>query len=598
MISSRVKVKFLIWFICGVFVIFSSTQCVQSSQGRNGNSSSKSDFSKGADCVRDFSQISDRYLSKSMNQVEIKKFWTCVKDRVQQFQSYAKGRETGQYSRSEIRVFLNYYFDIRPSEDAWSSILALKSVFLSRQWTKESLQRVTESELIQFIDLFNLFEEITIDLNPHLDVLLGYPKKSGLIASASRREGAILAMKKSLKSLGRWMDKNAHFPDIPQLKVLVQGVKVGGKSQIDLSAWVDVLDRGRNILVDESSRQEPRTQTWTSLFRMSGRLLEIYSYNDLLGTSSDLTRGEGLAQLTKVVQGAQKVFSDALLARGEQGLPSSEVHAFIESIYSADFLSKDRVDIATLKATWDLLVDKLLRSKESSQVGVLHTSHLTTFKVEFQDWLDTQVWVENGGEINKNLSCDDPLIRGGSEILQIATCSPWPLRKDSQARSILSKTLLGESWTREDLSSLNWKRGLIRQIIRVYSGTPNDIVSGLTLEELEVAYVDLAPLLRAIGLISGDDKNLYKKVFLYSNLLTPMADGNQKISQGEAIGYLEYLLSSMKVVDLFSPSLKHCGVESALGYRSRHPLWIVFILTVIGIAFVKESLSCTALCQI
>ena len=131
------------------------------------------------------------------------------------------------------------------------------------------------------------------------------------------------------------------------------------------------------------------------------------------------------------------------------------------------------------------------------------------------------------------------------------------------ALTLISSDLLDENWNQDDLSSLNWKRILVRQAVRVYSSDPNsDILSGLDSEEVGEVFEDLSPIVESL-LNTRYDSRVYKQIFLFSDLLTPMADGNLKMGVGEAVGYMDYQLSSFRLAGfLITNNLSHCTVPS------------------------------------
>ena len=552
--------KMFIRQACVLCVLFSSLQCSDFKANPEA-SSIKSSLSISSSCLKSFSVITNLYLSKNLGSDDLDEFWSCLEKRVRSFRKYMKGQDGDLYSRQQVESFLLRFFKFQGSKGLWDSIMLAKSVFSSAQWESEDLTRLKFTEIDRLSELFNLLKVITKELNPHLHVLLEYHKKEGQIASGSERGEAILALRKSLIQLGQWMDANSHPLDIYQLKKFVWDIKLNiDGHDVRLSSWVDMLVQGQGLLMGPLDDSPSSHQSWVSLLEMGSKLFEIYNYNDLFVTQQDLSQGEGFTQLRIASQRVQTLLSEALLERPEQAIPSSEVHDFIESMESAGLVAGSNADL--LKSTWDLVMDKILKAKVSPREGFFHISHLRIFQEEFNDWVNTQVWIESGGVIEYKLNCNDPMVREEMELVRLVECSPWPLRKTPLGFTLISSNLLDENWNQNDLSSLNWKRSLIRQLVRVYSSDPNsDILSGLNIEEAGEVFEDLSPIVESL-FNARYDSNVYKQIFLFSDLLTPMADGNLKMGLGEAIDYMDYLLSSFRLADFLIANLSHCIVPA------------------------------------
>lgn len=550
--------KMFIRQACVLCLLFSSVQCSDFKTNPEA-SNIKSSLSIPSSCIKRFSVITNLYLSQSLEPDDLDQFWFCFQKRVKSLRKYMRGRDGDSYSRQQLESFFLRFFKFQGGNGFWDSIMLVKSVFLSAQWESEDLTRLKRTEVDRLSELFKLLKVITKELNPHLHVLLEYHKKEGRIASSSERGEAILALRKSLIQLGQWMDENSHPLDMSQLRKFVESIEgnIGGRD-VDLSSWVDILDRGQTLLMGPLDDSSPGHQSWVSLLERGSKLFEIYNYNDFFVTRQNITKGEGFTQLRIASQRVQTLLSEALLERPEQAIPNSEVHDFIESMKSAGLVTGSNADL--LKSTWDLLMDKILKAKEFQGEGFFHISHLQTFQEEFNDWVNTQVWIESDGVIEDNLSCNGPMVKEEKELVRLAICSPWPLRKAPLGFTLISSDLLDENWNQDDLSSLNWKRSLVRQVVRVYSLDPNsNILSGLNFEEVGDAFEDLSPIIESL-LNARYESQIYKQIFSFSDLLTPMADGNLKMGLGEAVSYMDYLLSSFRLADFVIANSSHCTV--------------------------------------
>ena len=416
---------------CVLCLLCSSIQC-SDLKTNSGASNIKASPSISSSCLKSFSVITNLYLSQNLESDDLDQIWSCLQKKVKSFRKYLKGQDGDLYSRQQVESFSLRFFKFQGGNGFWDSIMLVKSIFVSTQWKSEDLTRLKFTEVDRLSKLFSMLKVMTKELNPrlnsHLHVLLEYHKKEGRIASGSERAKAILALRKSLIQLGQWMDENSHPLDIHQLRKFVKSIEVNiGGRDVEVSSLVDMLVQGQGLLMGPLDDSSSSHQSWVSLLEMASKLFEIYHYNDLFVTRQSLTRGEGFTQLRVASQRVQTLLSEALLERPEQAIPNSEVHNFIESMKSVGLVTSSNADL--LKSTWDLLMDKILKAKGSSREGFFHISHLQTFQEEFDDWVNTQVWIESDGVIEDKLSCNDSMAKEERELVRLAMCSPWPLRK-------------------------------------------------------------------------------------------------------------------------------------------------------------------------
>ena len=377
---------------------------------------------------------------------------------------------------------------------------------------------------------------------------------------------AFLALDRGVHKLGQWAQENKSYLEFSVVKDIVKILKQKGRLAKDLDPWVDLLEAGKNFLMGETnSRVE--AHEWVVFLKTSSGLLELYSRYENFVMGQDIVRGEGFEQFNEVVKGADQMLFEALLRRKDPIITNEEAYKLIGVMELAGFFPMGFITADLARSSWDLLVSKVLKPSDDDSILLvvkgLHTSHLEVLREEFQDWSRTQDLI-NQGKTNWSLNCEDLLSQesgGLSEVKRFVSCSPWPLRKDSRGHLVLSQSLLTSKWTDKDISSFNWKRAVVRQLVRVYSDTPEDIYSGLTEEQLSWAYMDLKPFLVVLGLVDEKDSDFYENLFMESNLFTPLADGNWRVSQAEGVAYFHYVLTGLERTHFAISKMSHCLVE-------------------------------------
>lgn len=493
-------------------------------------------------CLTNIKYKAQSYLKGQMDEKKLEEFWVCMDRVVQLFHTYVRdkenNREQGRYRLSIVRGFLSYYFNISVSEDLLRDLLKSKTPGRS----EESLNYILDEDIAQLREFIGELKVATTGFLPHLEVFT-FANPSPTVAEVNR---AFLTMHQVVGRLNHWLEKKK----IPLNFSLLKNVSKNFNKGTEFRRWLDVLEAGDRLLV--SSKRE------ASFLGISSRAFELYSRYRYFIKGRDLTHGEGFEQFNGVVQGGERILREALSRREGYMISNDEMYEFIEVLEATNFLPMGWVTGEFVKSVWNLFIHRILRHRDLPITGGLQISHLEVFRKEFEDWSMTQVLI-NTVDVQKNLKCDSSPSGGGlSEIRKLVGCAPWPLRKESGYLVLSQALLTSKKWTREDLSSLNWQRGLVRQLVRVYSDHPGDVGLGLTEDQLQRAYMDLKSLLVARGVVDPADDDFYQDIFLESNLFTLWGNGDSRMSQGEGVGYLQYVLDGVKRARLVRSRVDHC----------------------------------------
>ena len=542
-------------------------------------------------CLTSFDQNIKNYFNSNMSQEEIKEFWACMGRSIQLFEKYIRGKDKNRYTSSEIRGFLSYYFDLNTDDKWWEAFMKLKTTLIPAVDREAGLNYVTRKEITQFKELLVELEIITKDLYPHLDTLIR--QKTLPLPTTPQIEASFLAFHRAASRFGGWAQRNNIQLEFVTLKEILKNLKVEKNSGVNIESWVDFLAAGKNLFVggEESGID---AHEWALFFRVSSSLFELYRRYDIL-KDYDLSQGEGLAQLDVVMKKGDLFLSETVLRKKDHLIPHHEIYEFIDAIGVTKLLPP-QFSVDLVKLGWSILVNQVLKSTNSPMASSptgegLGFSHLEVLRREFQNWFQAQTAINNG-HINQDIKCDKLSTSQSNEIEKLLACSLWPLRKDSRGRLVLSQALLTSKWTREDISSLNWKRFLVRQLVRTYSDNPDDISSGLTEAMLGQAYIDLKPLLVAFNLVDKEDNSFYKGLFMEANLFTPSSDGNFKVSQGEGVAYLHYVLTGMKGAKFVIPLLDHCLMDPKIpGQFHSYCYWNTLKMQLSGVLQSMPELS-------
>ena len=529
-------------------------------------------------CFFHFNQTVEDYLVNRLSQSEITEFWNCIDSAIYLFGKYVRGKNEDRYEISEIMEFLSIYSDINWSPQTWDAVWEVtRSLFLSGGEGKGA-SYVTKKDLSQLrTKAIVLLEAISIDLSPHASTLatLVIPKSLSSYPSVQQRKSAFLALDQTSDLLGQWVQKNSGFLDLSILKNKLTSTKNLSDFETDLILWIDLFSTAKSMLIGGESRNIEKSE-WTSFFNLFSRVIEVYSYSQLASINKNFYhQPKELDQLDATIQKVYQSFSQALSRRKSNSIPNNEFYELFDKIKFLDLIPSSLSPTNdNFPLLWDTLTNKILKSFVKD---AFHVSHLELLKTEINDWLQTQALI-NDNAINQNLNCAS-LSGNENEITNIVACTSWPLRNNSQGLLYMSQDLLNSKWTVKDLSSLNWKRSLIRQLIKTYSNN-QDLGIGLNVNQLGDAYNDLQPLLIALGLVDKDNTSFHKEVFFLARMLalpfSKLASKSQNLNQREGVVFLHHLLSETRRTQLLVSQLDSCVAPDSTGTFLHSCYWDVF----------------------
>ena len=515
---------------------------------------------RSVSCLKQVDQDIKNYLSGEISHKRLNKFWSCIENITDFFVHYVRGKTHNQYDLTEIEYFLSYFNFNKLSYYAKTFFVILKSLVAPKE-QKEELY-LTKKEIVELKNLIHVLRDISHDLQPYVK-LLSSMSSHGARISSSDREEALRAAKRSFKKIRHWSNKNSSLIDISVLKNSLMGLTIGS-DQIEVRLWIDLLlKKGRVFSQDLNGNKDREKEgyiSWNTITKIGEDLSGIYVYRDAL-EGHNLTQVHGIELFNSFVQEIGHLVKKSLQNHPRQAWSISEVNFFIKEIAQLGLLNQLPFNIQVIQEAWRLLSNVILNPHGSLPADAFTLSHWKVFEQEFKNWHQVQLRIARG-QINQNLSCKD----SKDEIIKMINCSPWPLRRDKKGFIVLSPDLISKPWNQNDLSTLNWKRALMRQFIRVYGSSSE----GLTQNEITMLYNDFWPILSALGIepSSSDHNKSAKNSFILANIFTPSADRNNRVNLIEGISYLDYLFSAINLSNNLISRLELDSKDRSLMFKA------------------------------
>ncbi|MCB0364495.1 MAG: hypothetical protein H6624_03445 [Bdellovibrionaceae bacterium] len=158
-------------------------------------------------CLDNADQVVGDYMDGRLSTADINGFWDCTQRALDIFLRFTQGRQVGIYSSGELRNFLQNFFmgDLRINDVLLEELMEVKRVFLSG-----SREFVTRNELQLTQKIIEDFRQLTLDLNPHIQVVRGefYRRQRGytvdeLNTSLEAVSGVLIGFGKIIEARGQ-----------------------------------------------------------------------------------------------------------------------------------------------------------------------------------------------------------------------------------------------------------------------------------------------------------------------------------------------------------------------------------------------------------
>lgn len=121
-------------------------------------------------CISEAMPTVKRFLQAQASQPEIGTAWDCIIGAMGMFRKYVRGRGNDLYEVQELATFFedNYLdSDLKISADLQKEFMKFKQLFVGG-----SISHLTLKELDKTIDVFSSFKELSIKINPYMDVVM------------------------------------------------------------------------------------------------------------------------------------------------------------------------------------------------------------------------------------------------------------------------------------------------------------------------------------------------------------------------------------------------------------------------------------------
>ncbi|WP_415061985.1 hypothetical protein [Bdellovibrio sp.] len=500
---------------------------------------------------------------------DVRSGFDCMTDALRYFNKRTFGSMEGAYTVEEMRKFFGKYFlkENNVTPEFAAELMKIKKALLGG-----STAYITKEEIVRLIDLLQVVRDETVQLAPHVKVLLNQTKQE-----KTEWESISAATEQLRRSLQRLLEKTQiaksdySFEDAKKALSGFAGFIKGEQPFAPYERygeWVPVVEAVKNILMGKRAQFAGLYQ-WSESLDTLINLYELalkyhYSLSDL--KVEDQVK---LRQVSQFIGQGLKLLSESHQMKTTGRIPVEDIDYLIEQVLPK-FTTHLRVK--SLKKTYRAVLIKILdpdRKNDSRGLQGLEKKHLATLQREFNIWRLQQSFIDHVAPMNasqkdliegyrrfnktyvieKGLS-EDPFEQKAlenawldlGELLQ----RPLPVSFNAEGRLIVDPQVPLQRQTWMSLTKANLMRALSRLLLLGYGDNTQGRLSeaGMTQKGLISWYDDFQEIGLDLGAFDPRSANSGARSFLEANFFTFSGNGNDLMDHKETFEFVSTLFAA------------------------------------------------------
>ncbi len=541
-------------------------------------------------CLRNWSDIVDKYLLGRSSQAEIEDFWNCLDSVVWYFQKHTEGDRPGVYSVTELKRAVEELFLKR--EIPGSFVERFKD--LKRAIFSGDRENFNQEDLRRLHLMLAEFKFGTTKMLRHIPYLNFTAKDdTGLDAAIADLELVV----------GHWMTQISPIHASYKLEDLLRFWSEF-KQVLEIKAfeltedkWTDVLHAARLVksLILGAPGEEILQSDWPLVYQRSADAYTIsllYHYR-LKGKPWNI--GAAVPALKKASELALRGIKESTRRHPDGRISSEEFMDLAEIAKKNKWVNFGNINLPSLKAALMSLLRTVLNDGKApvdTERAYLTANGLVFLEQEIGRWLVVQSAInevlrgsdalltkefeKRWSSINKSFEEPSWAFYGSEsnaaleEFLEVVRRTPYLTTLDSGSQVVFQKDRRGRgSVDVSSLSHLNWMTRVSRLILKGYGS----IDKGVTAKSFDRFYREFRDFGIDLGLLDPNTYDSGTRTHLEANTFTDAANGDGWVTKLESIHELQILLSggagATKIVEglIHTCQIKNqkCTAESPQG---------------------------------
>lgn len=292
----------------------------------------------GAQCLDAIKPALEAFVQGTATKEELENSWDCIGSAIEKFKRYVRGRKADRYTSQELATFLETNFldqskneKISPALQA--EFMKVKQVFIGGN------NDLTRGEIDKLIVLIKNFRQITVNLNPYVNVLsLKWSVSNEKSHESEVRffEEANKEIQNTSKLLSSLIEKNGRSYKLSDFAVLMEELGVFFGEQWEFPAtitkFMPIVKKVKKALAggDEDSIAPNEWGRFTLLG--SRGYVQFLRYYYFIKSVPETGSGYRLSYLSRTVEDVLSVFQDLVAEKPEGVVSRGEVTELLKTL--------------------------------------------------------------------------------------------------------------------------------------------------------------------------------------------------------------------------------------------------------------------------
>lgn len=494
-------------------------------------------------CISSFGETMNAFTEGKLSEEQVTEFWNCMSRSIGAFERMTAGSGGGDnYAPEAVRHFIEVYFmKMQMPDDLLAAVMDLKRVLLSG-----SDQHITRSELQRLDGFFTQLKQMTLDLRPHVKVILRNKKS----ASDDEVREASAAIDSAMMRLAGWLGHEKQQYTFKEIGFLLNTFKSwmkenGGSGQtLDfILQAADLLPTVKSIMVG-GDRGAIGGDEWFAVCRAISHGLGFY-----LEVSNGFEQGLDAA-LTRANLPAALVHLSGDLGQSadnheDKTISLVEFRDLLTKLqelkWLPESLSPDKIE-----PIWNWVLIRLFGDGKNLTAEGLTFEQAAKLKKTLEHWRDLSA------QLNPDLS------RNFTKLILRPSA---PLEWDEEGRLFYSKQA-PEEWSARARAHLIWPYIILNLVKSAYAADPG--ATYMTEDEMTKAATEILPLLQSFGWLKDMQPSIGVRLLREADLFTSASNGDGRLDLSEGARYVAFVMSSFRMSQLWIESAdQKCGDHQA-----------------------------------
>lgn len=509
-------------------------------------------------CLRDWSNIMDRYLLGSSSRAEIEDFWNCLDGVVLYFQKHFPGDDKGIYPIDTLKTLVEDLFLDRKIPDS----LTERFKDLKKAIFSGDRETFSQDDLSRLHLILGEFKYGTSKMLAHMKII-NFSSNSdvGLDAAIADIEEVATHWTKTISSIHQSYKLKDLIRFWSELKQLI-GIKV---FQLDEERWEDLLkiaERVKSLILGAPGDQILQGD-WPLLYQRSADayIISLLYHYRLRGKKwTDATSVYSLKKATDLIFRGVK---ESVRRHPNERISAQEFVDLALIAKNEGWINAPRVRDASLRTAISNLFGSFFQdatTKGDSKQTYLTLQGMTFVESELGRWLVVQAALNKVFAGTQKISRHDfsgkwaavgthfpatewpnmsEVSASLDEFKDVLNNNPY-LNIDHDGQVLFSKAAkVRNSVSMEAVSHLNWMTRVTRLIFHGYG----DLRNGILEKSFDLFYRDFREIGVDLGFLNAKAFDSGVRAFLEANTFTESANGDAHIGKLEAVQELQILLS-------------------------------------------------------